>query len=694
MNDQMSGDASSAVDYADENRFLRITSPLGAGALLLTEVNGTDHISTPFLFQIEFVTKQSDSAVLTLLGQPVTLFLANTQQLPGGRPVNGLIRKLSGPTNYIRGFKRWRAELVPQLAFLGYTADSRIFQNQSVVQIIEDIFQIHGLINYRIGTLIGRYKALEYCVQYRETALNFVSRLMENFGLYYWHEHTDDTHVLVIADTMTAAGLAAAEPLETVDVDQYGAIHSIESDYAFRPGLWTLKDYYFEAPDAPLLASAPTVINDPRMNQYEVFDYPGGYSDASLGTSLSRARIEQEESQYHRLTGAGSCATFDSGHRFEVYAIETSSTGAAEEVLLNNFLLEVRHHASDLTYVTLDAAAPRYSNAFAALPMNVVFRPERITRRPFVQGPQTAIVTGPAGEQIYTDEYGRVKVRFHWDRNPGDDPDEQSSCWLRVSQLWANGRWGGIHIPRIGEEVIVDFIEGDPDRPIITGRVYNADNQVPYALPANKTQSGIKSQSVPSGGSNEFRFEDKQGSEEVWLHAQKDFNYKVENDETATILGNETRNVSGTLSETVTGAVSETYQDTLTQKVTNSITVTCPVVTFNVNTAMTINTPSTTEAKNSDLTAGAYKLSCYGVGMNAYAVYMNVYALKMDLTGLKIDLALMAIKNAPLEFECVKAKIKVVDSWIKTAATKIESAATYIKDGAMYAITYAVVMIP
>jgi type VI secretion system secreted protein VgrG len=280
-------------------------------------------------------------------------------------------------------------------------------------------------------------------------------------------------------------------------------------------------------------------------------------------------------------------------------------------------------------------------------------------------------------------------VRFHWDRNPDGDTDDQSSCWLRVSQLWANGGWGGIHIPRIGEEVIVDFIEGDPDRPIITGRVYNGNNRVPYALPANKTQSGIKSQSVPSGGSNEFRFEDKQGSEEVWLHAQKDFNRKIENDENTTILGNETISVTGTLTETITGAVSETYQDKLTQNVTNSITTTCPAVTFNVSSQWTLNVPNTTEAKNSDLSAGAYKLSAFGIGMNAYAVYMNVYGLKMDIALLKLDFATFAVKNTPIEFECVKAKIKVIDGWVKTAVTKVETTATDIKDGAVAIYTLA-----
>jgi len=692
MNDQMSGPASSAGEYVDDQRFLKITTPLGAGAVLLTEVRGIDHISKPFLFQIEFVTLLSDTTILTLLGQPVTLFLCNTETLPGGRPVNGLIRKLSGPANYIRGFRAWRAELVPQLDFLGFTADSRIFQSKSVVDIIKDIFQIHGLTEYQFRALTGTYPTLDYCVQYRETALNFVSRLMENVGLYYWHEHTADEHTLVITDTVSAAKPATPDPLYHIAVDEFGEIFSLQSDYAFRPGTWTLKDYHFQTPKDPLLETTPTVINEPPMTQYEVFDYPGGYEDASLGTSLVRTRIEYEESQYHQLHGTGRAALFDPGRDFAVHLLDTSSASAGStgsETLKNFFLLNVEHHASDLTYVTMDAAVPRYTNSFKVLPADTVFRPERVTRRPFVHGPQTAVVTGPPGEQIFTDEYGRVKVRFHWDRNPDHDSDDQSSCWLRVSQIWANNGFGGIHIPRVGEEVVVSFMEGDPDRPIITGRVYNGDNAVPYELPANKTQSGIKSQSVPAGGYNEFRFEDKKGAEEVWLHAQKDFNRKVENDETASVLGNEYIDIVGTLTETVGGAVTETYKDTLTQNVTKSITVTSPLMTFDVGNHMAINTPSTTESKTHDMSTGWYKLTAYALSFNVYGDATTFYGVKSDFGMLKTDYSVFGIKNSAYEFNYFKAKIKTVDTYVKNTMLSMEQTLTDIKDGAIATYYFA-----
>jgi len=701
MNDQMSGPASSAADYANDKRFLKIKTPLGADAVLLTQVKGVDQISKPFLFRIEFVTLLSDAKILTLLGQIVTLFLCNTETLPGGRPVNGLVRKLSGPPNYIRGYRTWRAEIVPQLDFLGFTADSRIFQNMSVIDIITDIFQIHGLIQYQFRSLAGTYPTLDYCVQYRETALNFVSRLMENVGLYYWHEHTASSHVLVIADTVSAAKPATSEPLYSTAVDELGEIFSLQSDYAFRPGTWTLKDYDFETPTDPLLETAPTVINEPPMTQYEVFDYPGGYDDAALGTSLVRTRIEYEESQYHQLHGTGRAALFDAGRDFSVYTPDASTVSTVGtngqdsqnffgpqgdpnasnltddetdgEVLETFFLLRVEHSASDLTHVSEDAPEPHYSNSFKVLPANMVFRPERVSRRPFVQGPQTAVVTGPPGEQIYTDEYGRVKVRFHWDRNPDADPDEQSSCWLRVSQIWANNSFGGIHIPRVGEEVIVGFMEGDPDRPIITGRVYNGDNQVPYALPANKTQSGIKSQSVPTGGSNEFRFEDKQGSEEVWLHAQKDFNRQIENDENATI--------SGMLTETVTGAVTETYQDTLTQNVTNSITITTPVITYNLKQAQVINTPTTTASITNAWTTGWYKLNAYAFAFNAYGDQTSFYGVKSDFTILQNTYTAFATKNTPIELDDIQTNIQTIQNYVKSVETSVQTATTEIKQG-------------
>jgi type VI secretion system secreted protein VgrG len=673
-----------AIDYLQSKRFLKIDTQLGEDTVLLTAVEGIDKVSSPFSFRVDLATRLADETILGLLGKPVTLWLANTNA-DGGREVNGLMSKLSGPGRYPRGFSHWQAEIVPQLAFLGYSADCRIFQNKTVVEIIDEVFAVHGLTDYRKHNLKGNYPVLDYCVQYRETALNFVSRLMEHNGLFYWHEHANGRHELVIADMTQAASFAMPEPLLMTSHDQFALIKNLTSDYTFRPGTWTLNDFNFESPGASLLASEPTVISEPPMASYEVFDYPGGYTAQAEGDRLSRVRAELSETKFHVMNGNGTAVRFDAGRKVNI---------VCENEPKLFFLVSVTHHARDMSHIALEAVPPAYRNEFSAVLTTYPFRPDCTAHKPFVQGPQTATVTGAPGEQIYTDEYGRVKVRFHWDRNPNNTTSENSSCWLRVSQIWADRGWGAIYIPRVGEEVIVGFLEGDPDQPIITGCVYNGDNNVPYALPANKTQSGIKSRSVPGPGSNEFRFEDKAGSEEIWLHAQKDFTRKVENNETINILGNLAETVNGTLNQTVDGAVSETFNDTLTQNVTNSITVTCPNVTFNVPTSMQIITPSTTEAKNSDITAGAYKLSAYGIGMNAYGAYLNCYGLKMDVTGFKIDLAIMAIKNAPLEFECIKTKIKVVDGWIKTAATKVESAATYIKDGAMYAITYAVVMFP
>ena len=572
--------------------------------MLLIAVDGQDTISRTYLFRIDLATHESDEEMRSLLGKPVTLTFSQHSELPG-RPVHGLVRRISGCTVGPNDFRLWRAEVVPQLWFLSCVADCRIFQNQSVLDILQVIFKEHGLTDYEIRAQRGNYPKLDYCVQYRESALDFVSRLMERAGVFFWHEHQSEKHLLVIADN----NISAKDTGVSVEISQHagiGNINALENDYSFLPGKWTLTDYNFETPRTRMEASSPTVIDLPLMRQHEIYDYPGEYSTREAGKDVAKLRIEADEAMYHRMQGSGFTAEFDAGRRIEV---RNASKDHARCLLV-----EVHHRAEDRSQITSTAKPPHYDNDFVAIPAKVPFRPQRVTPRPFVRGPQTAVVTGPSGEEIYTDKYGRVKVLFHWDRL--SKHDDTSSCWLRVSQAWADRKWGSIHTPRIGQEVIVDFLEGDPDRPIITGRVYNAQNEVPYGLPANATQSGIKSQTVQGSGSNELRFDDKQGSEEVWLHAQKDLNAKVENDETRkvghdrtttihnnetttidadkdttvkgkfkeTVAGTETRSVTGDVSETfganetamVTGNVKQTIGGTFTQTVTGGINISTP----------------------------------------------------------------------------------------------------------------------
>jgi type VI secretion system secreted protein VgrG len=665
---------SAQLDYSQTNRFLKIFTPLGEDALLLTDVQGADKISSPFLFQIQFATMLPDAAVFKLLGQAATIWMACGLD-ETGRPVNGLIRKLSGPVPNLRGFKFWRAELVPQLAFLGYSADCRIFQNMSVPQIVAAVLDAHNLVNYEFRGLQGRYPALDYCVQYRETALNFCARLLEEVGLYYWHEHSDGAHELVISDNFMAAKAAVGEVLVMTDQDQYAPVKYMRTDFSFRPGTWTLKDYNFAVPAAPLQYSAPTVISSPAMSSYEIFDYPGRYADAAEGTEISRVRIEQEDSQFRRLRGNGTVAYFDTGYLATV-AIPDGDGGHEEQEFL---LVEVQHQANDMTFLTSDAPPPAYENEFVVAPTDYAFRPERLARKPFVQGPQTAVITGPAGEQIYTDNYGRVKVRFHWDRNPGGDADQDSSCWLRVSQFWASGIGGAIQIPRVGEEVIVDFLEGDPDRPIITGRVYNGENQVIYPMPANKTQAGIKTQSIPSGGFNELRFEDKAGVEQIYVHAQKNFDRVVVNDETATIGRNETRQVTGNLTETVqgnvtnkiTGNLNETVTGNETRAVTGNFTES---VTGNVSYTITGNrTESVTGNESKSVTGNVSEMVTGNFMQNVAGTFM------LNAPAVMISTPSMMVSTPASSTSAVGAAINMFGSQMEMNGSKLEMTGTSLE---------------
>ena len=708
----MSATLSSLV-FSQDNRLLAIDSPLGPHQLLLTELDGHDAISRPFSFRIEFATRQPDEMVRSLLGKPVTLWFGATGGV-GRRPANGLIRRLAGPLAAPAGLRRWRADVVPQLWFLTRTADCRIFQEMSIPDIIKAVFARFNLTDYEFRGLLGTYPKLDYCVQYRETAFDFVSRLMEHVGMFYWHEQSDKKHQLVITDNNNVAP-AAREPSVAMAVrGDLGGLLSMESEFSYRTGRWTLADYDFTKPATDLRTNTPTTLTVPRMTDYEVYDYPGTYREATAGSDLTRLRIEQEEAEYHRIRGDAATPGFDAG------AYTVLEDADADQPDWKVLLTEVRHRASDQSDLVSQGSPPAsYHCAFTAIAFTVPYRPARITPKPFVRGPQTAKVTGPAGEEIYTDKYGRVKVRFHWDRNPGNDADENSSCWLRVAQVWAGQGWGAIHIPRIGQEVIVDFLEGDPDQPIITGCVYNATQTVPYALPDNKTQSGIKSHSsLGGGGFNEFRFEDKKGSEEVWLHAQKDLNAKVLNnetrdvgkdrtteihkDETTTIDGNKTttvkgnysetiqgtetrnvtgnvteifganeiRNITGNVTETITGSVAQTVTGTVTQNVTGSVNVTSEqnIVLTGLGGSVTTeaaswwtNTPYAGQALGAGiLICGAYTSN---YALNNTNAIMNVAATGLNMAAIGIDMGStgIEIKNKPLEMTLHELVMKIHD---------------------------------
>jgi type VI secretion system secreted protein VgrG len=414
----------------------------------------------------------------------------------------------------------------------------------TVPDIIEDVFKYYGFNDYKLK-LTATYPKWEYCVQYRETDFNFVSRLMEQEGIYYYFEHEDGKHTLVLADSISAHNpFPGYEDVTFYELEKGAAGREVITDWTMekevQPVASALQDFDFKKPKTSLLSSS-NVSRQYGKAEYEMYDYPGDYLDHGEGQRLADVRLNEFQSQYEVLYGKATARGLVTGCTFK----------------LKNHPRKDQNREYLITGVKLQADAGEFASGgsaggegeffscnLTAIDKSQQFRPERLTPKPTVQGPQTAIVVGPKGEEIYTDEHARVKVHFHWDRH--DKSDENSSCWIRVSQHWAGKTWGSIHIPRIGQEVMVEFLEGDPDRPIITGRVYNADQVPPYDLPANKTQSGIKSRSSKGGAApnfNEIRFEDLKGSEQLYIHAEKNQDNVVENDETTKVGHDRTENV-------------------------------------------------------------------------------------------------------------------------------------------------------
>jgi type VI secretion system secreted protein VgrG len=542
--------------YKQEHRLLKIKTTLGVTKLMLEKFSGTEELSTPFEFRVRLLSEDAAVDLKSLLRTAATVSITLADGTT--RPFHALFKSLtqaqqgseeeSGGKGKGRGARDlivYEGILVPKLWFLSLKSDCRIFQNMSVPDIVEKVLKEAGITDYEFRTQ-GTYTAREYCVQYRETSLNFISRLLEFEGIFYFFEHTDAKHMLIFADKSSVQAPCPGQATATyahsdsgwVEGDLDGIIDISRLEQAYT-GQSMLQDYDFEKPNVNLKAS------EPGSNE-EAYDYPGKYTEVSDGERYARIRLEEHEVEQFILSGTSRCRAFRPGYTFKLKEHFRSDTNQ------DYFLVSVEHDAVDSTYFHGASAAQHYGNIFKAIPKSVPFRPAQRAIKPMVRGPQTALVVGKAGEEIWVDKYGRVKVQFYWDRL--GKKNEESSCWIRVSQIWAGKNWGWVTLPRIGQEVVVDFLEGDPDRPLITGRVYNADQTTPYTLPANQTQSGIKSRSSKQGGTenyNEIRFEDLKGSEMITVHAEKDMETTVEHDDTQTIQNNRTITVDGTHTETI-----------------------------------------------------------------------------------------------------------------------------------------------
>jgi len=517
-----------ASPYSQQNRLIAVDTPLGEDVLLLQSFGGREAISNLFSFHLDLLSEKSSISFKDIVGQKVSIRV--TLFDGSERYFHGHVSRF-GQSGSDARFTHYQMEVVPWLWFLTRSADCKIFQNMTIPDIIQKVFKDRGFQDFK-SSLTATYEPREYCVQYRETDFNFVSRLMEQYGIFYFFQHEKSKHTLVMGDSPSVFQACPRQSkvrfdLATGAMDTSDVINGWHMEQELRTGKYSLTDYNFETPSTSLLSGEPTVIGVGGNTAYEIYDYPGEYLNQSQGGALTKIRMQEEEASHLIVSGSGLCRAFTSGYTFE---LEDHYRSDMNDTYL---LTEVQHVASVGGSYSLGTggSGESYSNQFTGIQTKVPFRPARITPKPFVQGPQTALVVGKSGEEIWVDKYGRIKVQFYWDRV--GKKNENSSCWIRVSQPWAGKNWGSMWIPRMNQEVIVSFLEGDPDRPIITGRVYNAEQDVPYPLPDHQTVSTFLSRSSKGGGTsnfNELRFEDKMGSEQIFINAEKDMDQRVEND--------------------------------------------------------------------------------------------------------------------------------------------------------------------
>ena len=516
-------------------RQVAVNSSLGDDVLLFRRMVAHEELGRLFELHLEVLSEKHDIKFDDVLGTNMTVRLTLADATV--RYFNGYVGSLRYQGTSGR-FALYAVVLKPWLWFLTRTADCRIFQEQTVPDIVKQVFRDSGFSSAFSESLSGSYRTWEYCVQYRETAFDFVSRLMEQEGIYYFFTHENGKHTLVLADAYSAhspfPGYATATylPPDANRALLRESVAEFSVGQYVQTGGYALRDFDFEAPKKALQSLTPANWKH-EGGSFEVFDYPGKYTETSDGNHYSRVNMEALGALHERVSGSGNVRALAAG---SLVTLEGHPrTDQNREYLL--IATDYRITSDDYESTAGAAAGPDIAVDFTAMPAAVQFRSERVTRKPIVQGPQTAIVVGKSGEEIWVDKYGRIKVLFHWDRY--GKADETSSCWVRVTQVWAGKKWGGQALPRIGQEVIVDFLEGDPDRPIVTGRVYNGDCMPGYELPANATMTGIKSNSSKGGGGfNELRFEDKKGEEQVFIHAEKNFDLRVKNDRFETIGNN------------------------------------------------------------------------------------------------------------------------------------------------------------
>lgn len=517
--------------------------------LLLEHFSGSEGLSRLYQFDLALLSQRSDVKLKSLIGRPATVEI----ELADGtfRYINGYINRFSTQGSD-GGYVRYSALLGPWLWMLTCRFDSRIFQDKTVQDVVSEVFAGFGSLAKYEFRLSKALKPYSYITQYRESDFNFIQRLLENEGLFYYFEHTADAHVMIITDDSSTLLPLPEQPqirfhsasvTETADsITQWHASRQLQS------GKIAVRTFDYRQPRNFLPVTMQSLNEQGDVDKFEIYDFPGQYTHGTYeaGENLVRNRIEALELVGKTFYGDSNCRAMKPGYTFELTQHYVHDSGDAED---RQFLLLSVEHRGSNNYMTGDQAG--YHNKFVCVRRKIAFRPQLSTRKPLINGPQTAIVVGPPGEEIFTDELGRVKLQFHWDRL--GQFNDQSSCWVRVAQSGASGGFGSIQIPRVGDEVVVVFLDGNPDRPLIMGSLYNSTNTPPWSLPANKTQSGFLTRSMKGDGgtANFFRFEDKAGAEQIIMHAERNMDTEIELDETHDVGNNRTITVGGTHTEII-----------------------------------------------------------------------------------------------------------------------------------------------
>ncbi|MDU7201155.1 MAG: type VI secretion system tip protein TssI/VgrG, partial [Enterobacteriaceae bacterium] len=578
----------------------RITVQLPVDGLLFWKLSGREALSEPYALGLTLLGTDARIDRSQLLGKSVTVTVP-TQDMTSPRYFNGKVTRVAVSAVELSGtrYAVYQLSVESDLWPMQRDRNLRIFQGQTVPQIVKTLLS-ESKVNVE-DKLSESYRVWDYCVQYQESSFDFISRLMELEGISYFFRHESGRHVMVLTDAASQHQPFAGYETIPYHVTPSGGSTDEEgiSQWALTdsvtPGIYSLDDYDFRKPNAWLFQARQNP-NSPEPGSINVYDWPGRFVDHGHGEFYARIHQERWQVEHQQIQGSATALGITPGHTFTLYNAPFFSDNAEYLTTEANYWLEENAYASGGSSQTM------HRIDFTVIPSSVTYRPAQKTAWPRTYGPQTAKVVGPQGESIWTDRYGRVKVKFHWDRQAkGDDT---SSCWVRVSSAWAGQGFGGVQIPRVGDEVVVDFINGDPDRPIITGRVYNEASMPPWDLPGDATRMGFMTRSKDGSVDNAsfLFFEDSPGNESVQMHSEKDMMVSVENDQTVNIDGNRTTTIKKTQTDTVTGAVSLTYQDIWNTTVTNAVTS-----TFNGGETTTIQ-----KGRKLDITSGGDAVTVKG----------------------------------------------------------------------------------